>query len=266
MDIPLFKVYMRKDVGKYVDEVLQSGYIGQGRMVDLFEESLKSFFNHDYILTLNSGTSGLHLAFHILKKDLGLDSNSEVLTCPLTCTATNWPILANDLKIRWVDVDPQTLNMDLDDLARKINTNTSLILIVHWGGIPIDLDKLNSILDSTRRVFGFRPLVVEDCAHSFGAKFNDINVGIATLDLNFLGGRFGITFGLIERALLELGECFQGHKLTAICQNCRREEREDVPAQYSQRLVDGIPVTEGGVIGIHDEYEPRCESCFVRAS
>jgi len=91
----------------------------------------------------------------------------------------------------------------------------------------------------------------------------EINVGIATLDLNFLGQRFGTTFSLIERALPELGNKFQGHKLTAICEECKRSGRLGVSAQYSQRIVDGIPVITGDVVGIKDVYEPRCVDCFI---
>ena len=75
------------------------------------------------VLTLNSATSGLHLALHLLAKPdeawPGLVENvDEVLTCPLTCTATNWPILANRLRIKWVDADPTTCNIDVADLER----------------------------------------------------------------------------------------------------------------------------------------------------
>ena len=112
--------------------------------------------------------------------------------------------------------------------------------------------------------FQFFPLKVIDFVFSLLAI--DINVVVAALNLNFLGQQFETTFNLMERALQELGDNFQGYSLVAICQNCRREGRDGVFAQYSQRIVDGVPVTEGGVIGINDEYEPRCERCFVRAS
>ena len=55
----------------------------------------------------------------------GIQDGDEVLATPLTCTATNFPILANNMKIKWVDVDKRTLNMDLDDLARKITAKRS---------------------------------------------------------------------------------------------------------------------------------------------
>ena len=193
-DIPLFKVFMSPTAGEEVTKVLNSGYIGQNEKVDEFEKQLGTYFNHDRILTLNSATSAEHLAFHMLKKSStnfinfdgvgsvasnwnGLEEGDEVLTTPLTCTATNFPILANGLKIKWVDVDPETLNMDLDDLARKITPKTKIIMIVHWGGYPIDLDKLKDIQEKTARMYGWKPVVIEDCAHAFGSKYKGKLIG-----------------------------------------------------------------------------------------
>ena len=66
--IPLFKVFMAPTAKKKVGEVLDSGFIGQGPKVDKLEENLKKYFNNDYTLTTNAGTSALHLALHLLKK------------------------------------------------------------------------------------------------------------------------------------------------------------------------------------------------------
>ena len=172
----------------------QSGYIGQGPKVDLFENNLKEFFNHDYAATLNSGTSGLHLALHLLKEPMkgtkvyngivgyevdwpGLEEGDEVLATPMTCTASNWPILGNGLKIKWVDIDPTTLNMDLDDLERKITPKTKVIMLVHWGGYPNDLDKLKKIQLRAKNRFGFSPAIIEDGAHSFGPEYKGSKIG-----------------------------------------------------------------------------------------
>ena len=161
-EVPLFKVFMSDTAADEVGKVLNSGYIGQGPKVDEFEEILKSHFNHDYVTTLNAGTSALHLALHLLKKPSknnktvipgiagyesnwpGLKDGDEVLATPMTCTASNWPILANNLNIKWVDINPETLNIDLDDLARKITPKTKVIMLVHWGGYPNDLDKIKN--------------------------------------------------------------------------------------------------------------------------
>ena len=174
--IPLFKVFMSEKVLKPLNEVLMSGFIGQGPKVEEFEKLLKEHFHNHLLVTTNSATASDHLALHLLRKPYqeweGMEDGDEVLATPLTCTATNWPILANGYKIKWVDVDPETCNMDLDDLERKITKKTKAILVVHWGGNPVDLDRLKEIQKNTKELFGFKPAIIEDCAHSFGTKFN----------------------------------------------------------------------------------------------
>src|SRR6056300_785835 len=193
-NIPLFKVFMSENAAPEVAKVLNSGYIGQGPKVDEFESDLKNFFNNDYVSALNSGTSGLHLALHLLKKPSektqvfdgmasrksfwpGIEPGDEVLATPMTCTASNWPILANGLSIKWVDIDPLTLNMDLDDLARKITSKTKVIMLVHWGGYPNDLDKIKKIQEEAFSRYGFKPAVIEDGAHSFGSRYKGKLIG-----------------------------------------------------------------------------------------
>ena len=179
--IQLFKVFMSDNAAPEVSKVLNSGYIGQGEKVEQFEAKLQDFFMKDYIVTLNSGTSGLHLALDLLKKSSGkwpgLEDGDEVLATSLTCTASNFPILANNLNIKWVDVDPTTLNMDLDDLSRKISPKTKAIMLVHWGGYPNDLDRIKEIQNKCFELYGFKPAVIEDGAHSFGSKYKGKHIG-----------------------------------------------------------------------------------------
>ncbi len=179
--IDLFKVHMAPTAADEVAKVLNSGYIGQGAKVDEFEHRLKDYFNHDFVQTLNSGTSALHLALHLLKKPNnkwpGIQQGDEVLATALTCTASNFPILANGLKIKWVDIDPTTLNMDLDDLSRKITNKTKAIILVHWGGYPNDLNKIKKIQQRAEELYGFKPAVIEDGAHAFGSKYMDKYIG-----------------------------------------------------------------------------------------
>jgi len=192
LPISLFKVFMSKTAKDAVAGVLDSGYIGQGQKVEEFERLLKERFRNDYTLTTNSATSAEHLALHLLKKPLkksvsfgvgfyetdwpGIQEGDEVLATPLTCTASNFPILANGLKIKWVDID-DTFNMDLDDLARKITPKTKAIMLVHWGGYPVDLDRVREIQNQAFHNFGFKPAVIEDCAHSFGSMFKGQPMG-----------------------------------------------------------------------------------------
>jgi dTDP-4-amino-4,6-dideoxygalactose transaminase len=184
MAIPLFKVYMSPRVVEEVPKTLMSGFITQGAKVEEFEKMLCDRLGNPYILTLNSATSGLTLALRLLMNSdpelgwPGVDKMSDVvLTTPLTCTATNWPILANDMRIQWVDVDPKTCCMCLDDLERKITKHTKVVYIVHWGGTPIDLDRLDEVLERKKNEIGFKPRVIEDCAHAFMSKYNEKYLG-----------------------------------------------------------------------------------------
>lgn len=170
--IVLFKVSMAEDVPEKVGEVLTSGFVGQGSKVEDFEEVLRGHFGNPYVNTVNSCTSGLHLALHLAKGDGG-----DVLTTPLTCTATNFPIVANGLNLRWIDIDPTTCNIDYEDLERKVGPKTKAIMVVHWSGYACDLDRLRAIQRRCRDNWGNEPPIIEDCAHSWGAKYKNKLLG-----------------------------------------------------------------------------------------
>ena len=192
--IPLFKVYMSKNASKEATKVLNSGFIGQGPIVEQFEEALQQRLHHPHIVTTNSATSAEHLAIRMLQdpdknqKNFdglafwdsnwpGIQEGDEALCTSLTCTATNFPVLANGMKIKWVDVDPNNLNMDLNDLERKLSPTTKIIYVVHWGGYPIDLDRVKQIQERCNQLYGFKPAVIEDCAHSFGSNYKGNPIG-----------------------------------------------------------------------------------------
>tara|TARA_B100001115_G_C15842758_1_gene423117 strand:+ start:1618 stop:2757 length:1140 start_codon:yes stop_codon:yes gene_type:complete len=175
---------MSPTVSKPINDVLQSGYITQGTQVNLFETKLQEYFQNPYVLTLNSATAGLTLALRLLKQRdpsfdwPGFDVTTDVVLTPaLTCFATTSSILANGAKLRWLDVDLKTANISLDDVKQKLNEHTKVIYLVHWGGNPVDLDRLDDICNKHKEMYGFKPMVVEDCAHAFGAEYNGRKLG-----------------------------------------------------------------------------------------
>jgi dTDP-4-amino-4,6-dideoxygalactose transaminase len=176
-NIPLFKVFMSNDSGREVDDVLKSGFIGQGQKVEEFEGLLRSYLETPYVNTVNSGTSALHLAIHLIK-EAETKTRNVILSVPITCTATNSSITANKLNIKWIDTDKNTCNIDLVDLENKIDKTTLAVMIVHWAGYPVDMDSLNEILDKSEIKFGYRPYVIEDCAHAFGSTYQNKKLGI----------------------------------------------------------------------------------------
>ena len=182
--LSLFKVFMSEDVLNPLNKLLMSGQLTQGPVVEEFENKLKDYFQNPYILTLNSATAGLTLALRLLKnKDSirdwsGFNDEKDIVLIPaLTCFATTAAVLANNVNIRWIDVDLETANISLEDVKKKLNEKTKVIYLVHWGGNPVDLDELDKICEEHKLQYGFKPVVVEDCAHSFGAEYNGKKIG-----------------------------------------------------------------------------------------
>jgi perosamine synthetase len=166
--IPLFKVFMADSVKEAVTRVLYSGYIGEGPEVVAFERELAQQFGLPHVLTLNSGTSALHLAYH-----MAIDgaADAEIITTPMTCTATNMPIINNGARIVWADVEPLSGNIDPDQIEALLSERTRAIVMVHWGGNPCDIDR---ILEIGRR--NGIP-VIEDAAHALGATYAGLPIG-----------------------------------------------------------------------------------------
>lgn len=168
--IPLFKVAMNPEASKSVEKVLASGFIGQGEVNNYFEQHLKHrFVCNNNLVTVNSGTSALQLALRLIK-----DKNPKkniIITTPLTCTATNWAILAAGFKIRWADIDPRTLNIDLGDAIEKVDNKVAAIMVVHWGGYPMNIKNLNLWRDYLKID------IIEDCAHAFGSMRDGEMIG-----------------------------------------------------------------------------------------
>ncbi len=176
MNVPLFKVFMSESVGDKLKDVMYSGYIGEGPKVKEFETALAKYVGNPFILTVNSGTSALHLAYHMALYNEGLkgyktNSDFEIISTPITCTATNTPIINNGAKIVWADVDPISGNIDPKDIENKITKNTKALAMVHWGGNPCDIAAINAIAKKHNL------LTVEDGAHSMGAQYKGRSIG-----------------------------------------------------------------------------------------
>jgi dTDP-4-amino-4,6-dideoxygalactose transaminase len=146
---------------------LFSGYIGQGARVEEFERGLAPWVGSQNVLTVNSGTSALQLALRLSNVGFG----DEVISTPMTCTATNTPIMAMGAKIVWADIDPLTGNIDPHDVKRKITAKTRAIMAVHWGGYPCEINELKAI----GKRYDVR--IIEDAAHAFGASYQGQPIG-----------------------------------------------------------------------------------------
>ena len=183
-NIPLFKVFMSDDVMDPVTSVLKSGFLTEGPQVEKFERALKDYIGVENLLTINSATSGLTLALRLLIEEdekaewPGFDKENDIVLTPaLTCFATNASILANNCNIKWIDTDNTTANVSVKDISTKLNRHTKVVYIVHWGGYPVDLNALKNLQDLHYQKYGYRFMIVEDCAHAFGATYDGKMLG-----------------------------------------------------------------------------------------
>lgn len=162
---------MSPDAAKAVGQVFDSGYIGQGSRVEVFEDLLREQLQSPHVVTVNSCTSALQLALHLVAGDM---DEGAILLPPLSCFATVSAALTTNLRLSWVDLDPETLLIDLNDLESKLNAETKVVMVVHFAGAPVNMIQLHYILERHEQKYGFYPYVIEDCAQSFGS-----NVGFA---------------------------------------------------------------------------------------
>lgn len=150
-----------------VADVLASGYIGQGPQVESFEAALQELLGTSQPpLTTNSCTSALDLALHLCGVGPGADENGyidEVVTTPMTCTATNSVIVRRGARPVWADVDPLTGLIDPADVAHKMTPRTKAIMAVDWGGSLCDYAALKS----------FGVPVIQDAAHHLSPPSGD---------------------------------------------------------------------------------------------
>lgn len=151
----LFKVGMGEDAIRAASEVLASGYIGQGERVEAFEGALAYYYRLPHRpVTVNSATSGLHLALTMT----GVGPGSEVITTPMTCSATNTPIVHLGARIVWADVDPVTGCIDPNSVAGLVSPRTTAIVAVDWAGRPCDYARLRQAAPGVP--------IIQDAAHA----------------------------------------------------------------------------------------------------
>lgn len=161
-NIPLFRVSSPEGVGSAVEAVWESGMVTEGVEADRFERAFGEFIGNPYVCLTNSGTSALDLAYAMLH----IEPGDEIISSPMTCAATNEPLLHRGAKIVWCDIDPGTGNISLDSLKATVTPNTKAVVAVMWGGIPFDYEVLEFL--RSRRIY-----LVIDAAHALGATWKN---------------------------------------------------------------------------------------------
>ncbi len=156
-----------KDDIKAVSKTLESDWITQGPKIQEFEEKLARYCGARYALGVSSGTSALHLAFLVS----GLSRGDEVVTSPLTFAATSNTIVHCGAKPVFADVQEDTLNIDPEEIEKKITRKTKALAVVDFAGHPCDFREIKKIARKHKL------LVIGDAAHSLGAKYRGKKAG-----------------------------------------------------------------------------------------
>jgi dTDP-4-amino-4,6-dideoxygalactose transaminase len=167
--IPLIKTLLPKKevLMPRLEAILYSGYIAQGESVDQFETEFSKFTGAKNCLSVNSGTSALHVALILA----GVKSGDEVISTPMTAEPTNTVITQIGANIVWGDIDLDTGNLCPADVEKKITSKTKAILAVDYAGTPIDIEKFQAI----EKKYGIP--VIQDSAHALGASFKGRKLG-----------------------------------------------------------------------------------------
>jgi dTDP-4-amino-4,6-dideoxygalactose transaminase len=170
--IPAFDIkqqyaFIEAEISAAVLEVLNSGrYIG-GPVVEGFEQQFAAYTGVSQCVACNSGTDALYLALRVF--DIG--AGDEVITTPFTFIATSEVISAVGAKPIFVDIDANTFNLNLRQVAAAITPKTKAIIPVHLFGQPVDMTALMDIANAHNLI------VIEDCAQSTGAIWGEKRVG-----------------------------------------------------------------------------------------
>ncbi|OGF56215.1 MAG: pyridoxal-5'-phosphate-dependent protein [Candidatus Firestonebacteria bacterium RIFOXYC2_FULL_39_67] len=165
--IPVFRPSVGKEELEAVKKVMLSGWLGLGPKTAEFEEEFARFMGVKYAVGMNSATAALHLALFVLN----IKKGDEVLVPTITFVSTAHVVRYCGATPVFVDINRKTMNMDINDLKRKITKRTKTIIAVHYAGHPCEMDEIHKIAKENK-IF-----VIEDAAHACGAKYKGKRVG-----------------------------------------------------------------------------------------
>jgi len=163
--IPYGRHYIDEEDIQAVVEVLRNGMLTQGPKIEEFEKKICNYVGAKYAVAVANGTAALHLACMAL----GLCKGDEVITSPNTFVATSNSILYVGANPIFVDIDKETLNIDIDKIEQSIinSQNVKAIFPVHFAGLPCNMVQLRKLADK------YNLAIVEDASHALGATYSD---------------------------------------------------------------------------------------------
>ncbi len=160
--IPYGSQWIDDEDVRAVSAVLRGELITQGPVAVEFERKICELTGAKYCVSMANGTAALHLAVAALE----LEKGTEGITSTNTFVASSHAFIYSGLKPVLADIDPRTFNIFPEDLKKRINKNTSVIIPVHFSGQPCETAKIRALAGPNVRI-------VEDAAHAIGSKYED---------------------------------------------------------------------------------------------
>lgn len=165
--IPYARHWIEGDDIEAVEQALKSDWLTQGPKVGEFEEKIAAYCGAKFAVAFNSGTSALHASCFVA----GIGQNDEVITSPITFVASANCILYCGGKPIFADIEQNTINIDPNEIEKKISPKTKALIPVHFAGHPCDLERIQAIAKSKGLI------VIEDAAHALGAGYKGSKIG-----------------------------------------------------------------------------------------
>lgn len=166
--IPVYEPYISANQRNYVLDALDSNWISsKGKYVDQFEDSFKQYIDIKHAISCSNGTVALHLSLLALS----IKKGDEILVPSFTYIASVNCIAYCQARPVFVDSDAQTLQIDLDDVKRKLTARTKAIIVPHLYGYCGEIEEIKKFCDENA-VF-----LIEDCAESLGTEINGKKLG-----------------------------------------------------------------------------------------
>lgn len=158
---------IEKEEIEAVNKVLESGVLAQGPKVVELETEFAAYCGSKYAVAVSSGTAAIHAALFVI----GVGEGDEVITTPFSFIATANPIIMLGAEPVFVDIDPETFNIDPKKIEEKITKKTKAIMPVHLYGQPCDMAEIKTIADK----HGLK--VIEDACQAVGASYGNKKAG-----------------------------------------------------------------------------------------
>lgn len=219
--IPLARPSITDEERTRVQEVLTSNQLSRGPYLQAFEQKMVERCGTDYAVAVSSGTAALHC----IVSALDLEPGSEVLTTPFSFVASSNVLLYENLRPRFVDIDPITYNLDVDRAAAAVTEETAAVLAVDVFGAPADWPALTALAEDEDL------LLIDDACEALGASIENRPIG-----------RWGqaAAFGFYPNKQITTGEggCITTNdaELARHCRSLRNQGRTDEGTMRHVRL------------------------------